>query len=560
MLSCCAAGLVVSYMGRPLVLNPGALQLVWGCLEWSANTLIFLVSGLIVGSRSLYLFDAQSLLAIFVVYLALFAIRGVMLVVCHLPLMWHMPDYTAKAGCFVAFSGLRGAISLTLAVLLGRHARPVSGDDETSHLILFELDHVERAAFIIAWVVALTILINGSLASLVLRRLGIAAAVGDSVMLSYVSLRLNMSASKEYQQLRREFPDHSVEYLTRCGDVLRRAVEGPRAWSAELERLAEPGPGSPNGACYAFEPCGQAERLGEAGLEMGYQSPLPLSSAHNDEGDGERAGDDNGDDDADCDQGEDVFALSRRLDQGSVRPANPSSPSSSSDPATPATNDAVLLHLPQVLEQFREIFLKVVHLSYLQQISDGKLPRGSQAALVLLDSVEHGLDTAHTPGLQDFEDLRSELGEWLSERALNLVLRYCCSCSWAEDLRGRLRRARHTDQVHALLAFVEAHNYAQAKVPYYLGPTTLVHSPEEVILVRESQDNVAAALKELHEGYSPVALKEILSRKVASIILHSQEELILHFHDEGILGPLEAAFLHGALQTDKQTLRKVSDS
>jgi hypothetical protein len=42
----------------------------------------------------------------------------------------------------------------------------------------------------------------------------------------------------------------------------------------------------------------------------------------------------------------------------------------------------------KLLDAYRAAFLQVVNLSYLRQISEGKLPRGSRAAIALLNSVD----------------------------------------------------------------------------------------------------------------------------------------------------------------------------
>jgi NhaP-type Na+/H+ or K+/H+ antiporter len=83
-LSCFFAGLTVSYFGRPLLLSAEAMEQIWRTLEYSMNTIIFLISGLIVGSRSNGL-SGQIVLAIVVIYVGIFAIRLLMFAVCHVP-------------------------------------------------------------------------------------------------------------------------------------------------------------------------------------------------------------------------------------------------------------------------------------------------------------------------------------------------------------------------------------------------------------------------------------------------------------------------------------------
>lgn len=48
-LACCAAGLMLSWLAPPLILDPHTLHTIWGFIEWVGNTLIFLLAGLIIG-------------------------------------------------------------------------------------------------------------------------------------------------------------------------------------------------------------------------------------------------------------------------------------------------------------------------------------------------------------------------------------------------------------------------------------------------------------------------------------------------------------------------------
>eukprot|EP01035_Chromulina_nebulosa_P018392 gene18392-24093_t len=52
-LSCCGAGLVISWLGSPKILDDEKMHLIWGNLEWFCNTLIFFLAGLIAGSNAL---------------------------------------------------------------------------------------------------------------------------------------------------------------------------------------------------------------------------------------------------------------------------------------------------------------------------------------------------------------------------------------------------------------------------------------------------------------------------------------------------------------------------
>eukprot|EP01035_Chromulina_nebulosa_P019309 gene19309-25170_t len=62
--------------------------------------------------------------------------------------------------------------------------------------------------------------------------------------------------------------------------------------------------------------------------------------------------------------------------------------------------------------KFRNVFLNVIRISYWNQISSGRLPRGSNAAMILLNSIDVGLETSHTPGAAD-EDEEKDVQDYI---------------------------------------------------------------------------------------------------------------------------------------------------
>jgi NhaP-type Na+/H+ or K+/H+ antiporter len=507
-LSCFTAGLVVSYLGRPLLLSSEGLEQIWRTLEFSMNTLIFLAAGLIVGSRSKDLFSGPVVLAIVVVYVGLFVIRARLVAVCHAPMLVLMPDfspsYTWRDAAFTTFSGLRGAMSLTLALLLGLHSDMASSYSSIK-LIAFPDTDVEEAVFVICWVVALSIIVNGSLASRVFRWLGLVAPDAhdkhrNSVLVSYVSTRLHKAAARQYKQLTRQYPAHDPSFVLQRCSVLRGAegdsqVGGKQDQSIEVDEDAD---------------------ATATSLQLNSFSPLPnRQTSHH--------------------------LQQHEHDHDEVDASDIAMPFS----AFGGLEGVSALVDEKLLDAYRAAFLQVVNLSYLRQISEGKLPRGSRAAIALLNSVDVGFDTTHTPGLQDFDHLTRSF-----RRTSLLEL----SLSWTRRLLGALlahvERLRETNEILALLSFIEAHEYAQAKIPLYLGPTETITTAEEAQVVNESAQLVDQARELLRDAFSEQSIVLVTSRLVATTLLHATEALVLHFHEEGILGAEESVFLLQQQRTD----------
>lgn len=198
----------------------------------------------------------------------------------------------------------------------------------------------------------------------------------------------------------------------------------------------------------------------------------------------------------------------------------------------------------QIFRRIRKVFLQVVHVSYWKQIKAGKLPRHSPAALVLLGAVDRasewrqladGLkdwniieqsnsfffsaqnnkaafeaDSDHQPGGPDpsYDHLENQVGEAMeggasaasvqpitvtrSRGAHNLITFYAQAFGRSRNpavILGRiLHRFRVSQLVHILLGFVEAHEYAQKKIPLYMGATEEADTLEQVLVVKESQN------------------------------------------------------------------------
>lgn len=218
-LSCCSAGLVLAYLGPPLILQPEAMEVVWHTLEWVGNTLIFMIAGLIVGSKSIQNVVKEDFAAIIIVYCSMFVIRTVMLLICF-PAVKAMSNlYTIKDLVFSSFGGLRGAISLALVLVLQQHTDEMAGPDEAS----FPVGDVRRAMFILCGVVTLTIAVNGTLAGWVLVLLGIthsSASTDEQIIFHYVQKRIKRSTRRTIFELKEELPPHNTPLVWRMCSVL----------------------------------------------------------------------------------------------------------------------------------------------------------------------------------------------------------------------------------------------------------------------------------------------------------------------------------------------------
>ena len=178
----------------------------------------------------------------------------------------------------------------------------------------------------------------------------------------------------------------------------------------------------------------------------------------------------------------------------------------------------------EICIKIRKVFLQVVHVSYWKQIKTGKLPRHSLAALILLGALDKAAEMKFlTTELMDWHIIVKSnsfifsVDDSVSERrggmdraghpteaiplgtASNSVGIYGHASRWCGALLHHLHqnhflRAKKmmnrflvSQLVHVLLGFIEAHEYAQKKIPLYMGDTEEADTLEQVIIVEESQ-------------------------------------------------------------------------
>jgi len=153
--------LIMASIGRTRI-SPevaGFLHHFWEMMAHIANTLIFLLVGILVAIR-VPLNDLQAWQALAILYLGILVIRGFSITV-FIPILKRIGiGITREKAVVLWWGGLRGAVSLALALTVA-----------ADNLIPKALgDHI---LFLCAGIVVLTILVNGSTMGLVLKWLGL---------------------------------------------------------------------------------------------------------------------------------------------------------------------------------------------------------------------------------------------------------------------------------------------------------------------------------------------------------------------------------------------------
>lgn len=159
-LTCCGAGLVLSWLAKPLFLDHVNLHNAWSIIEWNMDTLVFLLGGLIIGYRIIQRVSSIDWAYMVLLYVAVMIFRFIAVMLCFPWLSNKFHKCTIQEATFISWSGLRGSLSIVLALILERLDNKNAPDIETSRIL-----------FYVGGIAALSLLFNGVSATFLLNYL-----------------------------------------------------------------------------------------------------------------------------------------------------------------------------------------------------------------------------------------------------------------------------------------------------------------------------------------------------------------------------------------------------
>jgi NhaP-type Na+/H+ or K+/H+ antiporter len=192
-LACCGAGAMMSWLAPPLILNHESMHNVWSIIEWTCNTLIFLLAGLIIGSRTLNHVNLRDWGIMVLLYIILTFIRVVVIALLFpwLSTMGH--KCSQKEAVFMAHAGLRGALSMALALIVEKHR-----DESDSR------DQAPRLFFYVGGIAALTLIVNATTAQWLLLKLGLMGqqSIEQDMVVTQIRKRLQRKVGRLLDEMR----------------------------------------------------------------------------------------------------------------------------------------------------------------------------------------------------------------------------------------------------------------------------------------------------------------------------------------------------------------------
>jgi NhaP-type Na+/H+ or K+/H+ antiporter len=200
MLALVASGLVVATSAWPRFIERETLQTIWHAIEFVANTVIFVLSGIIFGGllcERRHIIEMKDFAVLGMVYLVSMLIRMVMVGILWVPLNKSGNAITIQEGIVMIWSGMRGAVGLLMALVADQDENI---DAKARTLIIF---HAGGMAAIMQ-------LINGPLTPTVLRLCGLMDSTDKENVISDVQKRI---AARTKDQMRKDLKGEDTRAL-----------------------------------------------------------------------------------------------------------------------------------------------------------------------------------------------------------------------------------------------------------------------------------------------------------------------------------------------------------
>jgi NhaP-type Na+/H+ or K+/H+ antiporter len=210
-LACCGAGAMLAWLAPPLILNHESMHNIWSIIEWMGNTLIFLLAGLIIGTRTfehIYWRDWGYMLLLYVVVMA---VRFAVVFILY-PLLSRIGyRCNVREAVFMSWGCLRGALAMALALIVEK----AGNTDEPA-------DQASRFFFYIGGIATLTLLVNGTTSSKLLGWLGLMGehSVEKDIIMTQMRKRLTRKMNKIITDIQGEMTDLGSENV----EVIRQSV------------------------------------------------------------------------------------------------------------------------------------------------------------------------------------------------------------------------------------------------------------------------------------------------------------------------------------------------
>ena len=581
------AAICIAAWGWPVFASKTTMSNVWRLIEYFATTVIFLLAGVIIGKK---VFRRYSSIAavdvgfVFAMYGILQAARFILIGISFPVLSRLGYGLFGREAIFMSWCGIRGAISLILAIIL----------EET----LLDVRSQTLAIIVISGVVMLTLLINATTVGYLAKYLGLLSQpLVKKYLINFVHRRFHDNALEVYEKLRAlpkyEKHDHTtiIQHVSSLQvpklvdanvspggktTIVKKGTSEPvRGKSVTTTAASAANYNAPvmiphihstsTATGLPVPQRAQAPRpsfsdIAENTTADDGATSLPPRKAHSENNATAVSitinDDNNGNPTATTTsarsqpQRKSVFGMQGRksffggnLDgsQFAIPGVDLEALQQARKAITRRFNEFTRFDKRDFLALVRELFLNALRAAYWQQIVEGIIPKGSRTAQKLLKSVENALDRIYD-GLFDYALL--DLPKTIMEIAAPKYHSYLDKLAklMPQSIQERIGSAVHkqyvSDMVYMASCLIYAHRTAgKILLDYIGGDTGATTTPEFAQVLAESKAEVEQALAymTLVREVDPEIVGLVQNKKIVSVILEKQKQFADALHNKGIL-------------------------
>lgn len=525
------SSLVIATTSWPVFASRRTMYSFWQTVGFFANTLIFVLAGLIVGptiysNNSFTEFGYDEYLGVIFIYLLLLGLRFVVVMLLF-PLLKNVGyGLNIREALGIGYSNFKGAICLTLAIAYDRELELLEANSETKE--------ARQVIFTLGGVVFLSLLLNGTSFHFVSKKLGLLrTAEVKARLLEYVQTHFNKEAAIAYEECAetQKYVPHDVDIIVKHVTSLQNpdtdlANGGARELKSNFV-VRKNSNDSAGDADYAMNDFDM-----EANLEVKEKGNPATITEDEEENNGVTR----------------KVTFGRRNTVRRLLQKNRSGKS-------------VAREDKNLTKEVRELFLSALKAAYWEQIVQGIIPKGSHIGRNLLNSVEYALDRVGDDAkLADYHRLHlPKSTDALTEPS---YLKYAQKLTkffpeWLIDFFGaRVHREVVTEYCYIASCMIEAHIQAEKMLADFVGEDDR-NLPEVDRVLMESEEEIEEAqlLLEKVNLIDPEIVELVQNKKMVSIILQKQKEFVDTLREQNIIDEHTHHELLISIRTDLKHIR-----